>query len=251
MNTTNHRIFTIPNVITLLNLLTGCISIVCVFNNKLIAGAILVFVAGLFDFLDGLAARLFKSYSELGKQLDSLADVVSFGVAPSVVLYQLLLVSFYTVNEQDIKHAGILEVLIIHSAFLIALFSALRLAKFNIDNRQSDSFIGVPTPANAFLIASLPFILKDYPVISSYIIQPYILLPLVVLLSWLLISEIPLISLKFSNYKWNTNKYRYVLLAISGILIAIFQISAFPLIFILYIIISIIENKLGYKGNAK
>jgi CDP-diacylglycerol--serine O-phosphatidyltransferase len=213
----------------------------------LLTGAILIFAAGLLDFLDGLAARLFKSYSELGKQLDSLADVVSFGVAPSVVLYQLLIVSFFGTNGQ-ISQAGIPHLIIIHSAFLIALFSALRLAKFNIDRRQSDSFIGVPTPANAFFIASLPFILKDYPLVSWYILQPYILLPLIILLSWLLISEIPLISLKFKDYKWETNKYKYVLLVISGILIAIFRISAFPLIFILYVLISILENKFGKKA---
>jgi CDP-diacylglycerol--serine O-phosphatidyltransferase len=233
------RIFTIPNIITLLNLLSGCIAIILAFHGDLISASLLIFLAGIFDFFDGLAARLLKSYSELGKQLDSLADVVSFGVAPSLILYGLY-VKGYTISNPDFTFigSGLLHQSIIISSFIIALFSALRLAKFNIDERQSDSFIGVPTPINGFVIASLPFIIKQFPLLKDIILAPYFLLPLSILLSLLLISEIPLISLKFKNLKFEGNQKRFIFMGLSVLLLVFFQIAAFPLIFVIYLLVS-------------
>jgi CDP-diacylglycerol---serine O-phosphatidyltransferase len=240
---TEHKIkiFSLPNSITLLNLLCGCLSIVYAFNNLLIPASLFIFAAGIFDFFDGFVARLTKAYSEIGKQLDSLADVVSFGVAPSVIIFKLLEWTLLTkYNEFELQHP-MAAIALPGFAFILALFSALRLAKFNIDTRQSDSFIGVPTPAAGFLVASFPFIISDYPFLQDVILNLFVLLPAVIVLSFLLISEIPLISLKFKNYTFRNNKSKYILLTSSAILLALFKISAFPVIFCLYLVISLID----------
>ena len=243
MGKSGIKLFTVPNLITLLNLLCGSISVILVLQNYVLFAAILIFAAGVLDFLDGFAARLLKSYSDLGKSLDSLADMVSFGLAPSVIMYQLLFESL-KINQPDLtlQNAGPLEIVILFSAFFITLFSGLRLAKFNIDERQSDSFIGVPTPANAFFIASIPFIILNFPAAENWILKIYVLLPLTFILSFLLVSEIPLISLKFKSFKFSDNKPRYFLVIISVLFIVILKLSAFPLIFIGYLTISVINN---------
>jgi CDP-diacylglycerol---serine O-phosphatidyltransferase len=248
MNQKKIAVFTIPNIITLLNLLSGCIAVVLAFQDKLVTASILIFIAGIFDFLDGMAARLLKAYSELGKQLDSLADIVSFGIAPSSILFGIYLIGFKNSNPDfNLFTTNIQNQIILFSSFIIALFSALRLAKFNIDDRQSDSFIGVPTPANGFLIASLPFIIKDYPTFGQYLTSAYILIPLSIILSILLISEIPLMSLKFKNLRFSENKNRYLLVISSIVLLTFFQISSFPIIFLIYLMLSL----MGQKGNQK
>ena len=235
----------IPNLITSVNLLIGCISISLSFQNKdhLLLASILIFVAGIFDFFDGMAARVLHAYSEIGKMLDSLADVVSFGVAPSAILYKLLIISINPENTLNAPELlGWLEQVIPYTAFLIAIFSAFRLAKFNLDERQVNSFIGIPTPANAFLIASLPFILHDNIVLQGLILRIYVLVPMIVLLSILLISDIPMISLKFKDLTYKNNKSRYILLIISFVLLILLRFSAVPFIFLLYIIISLIDK---------
>jgi CDP-diacylglycerol---serine O-phosphatidyltransferase len=249
MNTNKIKIFTIPNGITLLNLLSGCISIVYAFYGELTTASILIFIAGFFDFMDGFAARILKSYSDLGKQLDSLADVVSFGIAPSFILFGLYFKSF-ELNAPDAGffEASFLQRFILVSSFIIALFSALRLAKFNIDERQSDSFIGVPTPANAFFFASLPFVIQKFDFLSYIILSPYFLISISLVLSFLLISEIPLISLKFKNLNFKENKLKFLLLTASLLLLILLQIAAYPIIFIVYILISIIGNKNSSKA---
>ncbi len=241
MNEQKIKIFSIPNIITLINLLCGCLSIVFAFNNLLVPAALLIFAAGIFDFLDGFAARLLKAYSEIGKQLDSLADIVSFGVAPSVIVFKLLEWTILTKFSDDQLQNPIFTIALPGLAFILALFSALRLAKFNIDSRQSDSFIGVPTPAAGFLVASFPFIIRDYPNFQHIILNEYVLLAVVIVLSVLLISELPLISLKFKNFSLSKNKSRYLLLTTSIVLLILFNISAFPIIFILYLIISVAD----------
>ncbi|HEX2934203.1 MAG TPA: CDP-diacylglycerol--serine O-phosphatidyltransferase [Bacteroidales bacterium] len=247
MNDQKIKIFSIPNFITLINLLCGCLSIVFAFNNLLIPAALLIFAAGIFDFLDGFAARLLKTYSDIGKQLDSLADVVSFGVAPSVIVFKLLEWTVLTKYNDVQLQNPLFTIALPGLAFILALFSALRLAKFNIDSRQSDSFIGVPTPAAAFLVASFPFIVRDYPNFQHIILNEYVLLIVVIVLSVLLISEIPLISLKFKNFNPVNNKSRYLLLTTSIVLLILFHISAFPIIFILYLIISVIDPLIQQK----
>jgi CDP-diacylglycerol---serine O-phosphatidyltransferase len=233
----------IPNLITSLNLMVGCVSIVLAFQEKIILASIFIFVAGVLDFFDGVAARLLNAYSEIGKMLDSLADVVSFGVAPSAILFNLINVAIHPgYAGVDFRDSNWLEYLIPCSAFLIAVFSAFRLAKFNIDVRQTNSFIGLPTPANAFLIASLPFILKDSEFAQVFLLKIYFLLPLIVLLSFLLVSEIPMISLKFKNLTFRDNKPRYILLTASLLLLIFLNFLAVPIIFVLYLVISLVDS---------
>jgi len=261
----------IPNFITSLNLFTGCVAIALAFAGYQfiwIAG-ILIFVAAIFDFLDGLAARALHAYSEIGKQLDSLADMVSFGIAPSVIAFQLLNTS---IGKQDIFNPlsalnviiertgavnfyatySIFDFVITFSAFIIAVFSALRLAKFNIDTRQTTSFIGLPTPANAILFASLPLILhfEHSTLCNSIILNTWILLFVVALQSALLVSEIPLFSLKMKSLKWQENKTRYIFLILSFILLGLLHFMAIPLIILLYIVSSIISNLVCKKGKT-
>ncbi|MCD4745884.1 MAG: CDP-diacylglycerol--serine O-phosphatidyltransferase [Bacteroidales bacterium] len=235
----------IPNFFTLLNLLCGCIAIVAAFHHNLIISAYLIGIAAFFDFIDGVAARLLKVTSEIGKQLDSLADIVSFGVVPGIIIFVLI-----DNNNTPIIEIGNLNI-IPYIAFIIPIFSALRLAKFNIDTRQTVSFIGLPTPANAILIGSFPLILNqessfvtlNLDFISFVFSNPYFLIIITILLSYLLIAEIRLFSLKFQNFKWSDNPIRYIFLGISLILICIFYYVAIPIIISLYIILSIIKTR--------
>lgn len=227
----------IPNAITCLNLLSGCIGIVLAFQGKLADAGYAIIIAAVFDFLDGLAARLLHAYSAIGKELDSLADIVSFGVLPSVIIYQLFLMA---------PPVGGLSVYLNFTAFIIAVFSALRLAKFNIDERQSENFIGLPTPANALLISSLPMILKEgNGFLSAYILNPFFLFIFSLGMGLLLVVEIPLISLKFRNMKLKDNLYRYILLFSGLILILIFKFAAVPVILFLYILLSVIQFRIA------
>ena len=226
----------IPNFITCLNLFSGCIGIVYAFKGDLIIAGYAILLAALFDFIDGLIARLLTVYSEIGKQLDSLADMVSFGVLPSVIIYQLFLES---------PQVGTVSPYLNFSAFLIAIFSALRLAKFNIDVRQSENFIGLPTPANAVLIASLPMILAQGNwFLSAYILNPFFLFIFSLGMSILLVTEIPLISLKFKSLKLSDNLFRYILVISAILLVIIFKFAAVPLIVFIYILLSLIQFRL-------
>lgn len=219
----------IPNAITCLNLFSGCLGIVYAFEGKLDWASYSILVAAVFDFLDGMLARLLSAYSDIGKDLDSLADVVSFGVLPSVIIYQLFLKSSYNGDWLN------------YSAFLIAIFSALRLAKFNNDVRQSENFIGLPTPANAMLIASLPFITASGNMVSSFLQNPIFLALFSLSMGILLISEINLMSLKFSGIDLKKNLHRYILVFSSLILLLIFKFVAVPLILVAYFTISFIQ----------
>lgn len=228
----------IPNAVTCLNLFSGCLGIVFAFNGNLVFASYAILIAAVLDFLDGMLARLLKAYSELGKQLDSLADMVSFGVLPSVIIYHLFLSSAEITSLR----------LISYSAFIIAVFSGLRLAKFNIDTRQSENFIGLPTPANALLIASFPFMMEqNNSIFMNYIMNPYSLLVFSLIMSFLLISEIPLISLKFKTLNFSENALRYTLIISSILLISLLQFAAVPIILILYILISLIQFRKTLK----
>ncbi|OQX79368.1 MAG: CDP-diacylglycerol--serine O-phosphatidyltransferase [Bacteroidetes bacterium 4484_249] len=238
MNMKQH----IPNSLTLFNLLSGCIAIVFAFNNQLTAASWLIGIAAVFDFFDGFAARLLKVSSPIGKELDSLADVVSFGVVPGVIMYKLILLS------SNVPLFEVLEINIIpFVAFLIPMFSALRLAKFNIDERQTDSFIGLPTPANAILIASFPLILNQESILTGLNISSisnifgnfYFLIVLTIILSYLLVAELPLMSLKFKKYNWGDNRNRYIFLLISLLLLIFFFYTAMPFIIVIYFLFSI------------
>lgn len=226
----------IPNFITCLNLFSGCVGIVYAFKGELIIAGYAIFLAALFDFFDGFIARLIKAYSDIGKELDSLADVVSFGVLPSVIIYQLFLQS---------PQVGSISPYLNLSAFFIAIFSALRLAKFNVDVRQAENFIGLPTPANAALIASLPMILaQDNWFFTAYILNPFFLFIFSLGMSILLVTEIPLISLKFKSLNWNDNLFRYILVISAVLLVIIFKFAAVPIIVFIYILLSLIQFRL-------
>lgn len=219
----------IPNTVTCLNLFSGCLGIVFAFEGKLEWASYSILIGAIFDFLDGMLARLLNAYSNIGKDLDSLADVVTFGVLPSVILYKLFLEA--SAPNDWLKY----------SAFLIAVFSALRLAKFNNDIRQSENFIGLPTPANAMLIASLPFIAAEGFFGSTFLQNPVFLASLSLIMGLLLISEIHLMSLKFSGMNFSKNLHRYILVFSSLILLLIFKFAAIPLILVAYFTISFIQ----------
>lgn len=226
----------IPNAITCLNLFSGCLALYFAFHDNLIYTAYLVGLAAVFDFLDGMAARVLKTSSEIGKQLDSLADMVSFGVVPGAIMFMLL-------SKVGLPVLGIHAEVIPFFGFLITIFSALRLAKFNLDTRQTTSFIGLPTPACTILVASLPLILANGTLLHYEIIQNYfLLLPLTVLLSYLLVAELPLFALKFQNLSWQDNATRFIFLGLSVILLALLNFAAIPLIIALYILLSIIKK---------
>ncbi len=224
----------VPNAITCANLFSGCIGIVFVtFQDNLIFAAYCIFLAAIFDFFDGLASRVLQSFSLIGKDLDSLADVVSFGVLPAFIMYRLFL--------QAPQIEGV-STYLNFIAFLIPVFSALRLAKFNNDERQTDSFIGLPTPANAILIGSFPLIIKEqYSFFTAFILNPFFLAFFVAIMCMLLVVELPLMSLKFKNRDFQRNIYRYILLLISAILILFFKFAAIPAVIVMYIALSIIQ----------
>jgi CDP-diacylglycerol--serine O-phosphatidyltransferase len=227
----------IPNLLTCGNLFCGCIGIVVTFQDNLILAAYLTGIAGVLDFFDGFVARWLKAYSSIGKELDSLADCVTFGVLPGVILFHLLHKSIATEASPEFTQY------LPFAAFIITVFSALRLAKFNVDTRQTTSFIGVPTPANAFLIASLPLILWQYPPSEDIILNPYLLIVLIVVMSFLMTSEIPLFALKFTSYSFAKNRPKYIFLFLSLILLFTLQFIAIPFIIALYILISLFNQK--------
>ncbi len=230
----------LPNAITCANLFSGCIGIVLAFKGELFAASYAIFLSAIFDFFDGLASRVLKSFSGIGKDLDSLADMVSFGVLPAVIMYELLLQA-HQINRVSTYLNFI--------AFLIPVFSALRLAKFNTDTRQAEHFIGLPTPANAILIASLPIIQEhNNRYFTPFLLNPYILSILIVVMCSLLVAEVPMMSLKFKNRDFNANIFRYLLLLFSAILILFFKFAAVPVVIFIYIVMSIIQFKVVDPG---
>lgn len=235
----------IPNFITLLNVFCGCIATVFAVLNKLEFAAIFVFLGIFFDFFDGLAARLLDVKSELGLQLDSLADMITSGLVPGIVMYQLLSMSQSGGWNLDMFGANSEINLIALSGFIITLSSAYRLAKFNIDEDQVSSFIGLPTPANALLILSLPLILlyQDNMVLNEIILNQWFLIGLTLLSAYLLNSKIELFSFKLSNSSFKENGIKYLFLLLSLVLLITVKYLAVPLIIALYILASLAEKQ--------
>lgn len=233
----------IPNFITILNLISGAIGIFFVFQDQIIWASIMIYIAALFDFLDGFAARLLKATSEIGKSLDSLADVISFGLLPSAILYFIVKGIIYRINPAfSMAGASVTEILLMATPLLIVAFSAIRLAKFNVDKRQSYGFIGVPTPATAMLISSFPFIILKGSFGALLLSKIYILIPLILVLSLLMVSEMPMIALKFTSFGFSKNLFVYLLLIFSAIGLVIWGFSFIPVIFVLYILFSVLKN---------
>jgi CDP-diacylglycerol--serine O-phosphatidyltransferase len=221
----------LPNAVTCLNLFFGCLALTQIFAGRLEVGGYFVAAAAAADFMDGLLARALRVSSAIGKDLDSLADMVSFGVVPGAILFQLL-------NKGGVTSG--LPVWLPYAGFVVSLFSALRLAKFNNDTRQTDSFIGLPTPACTLVVASLPLILaSDRFGLTGIILNPWVLLGLTVLLSGLLVAELPLFALKFKNLKLAGNKRRFGFLALTAGFLLALGVASVPLVVLCYVLLSI------------
>jgi len=252
----------IPNLFTLLNLFFGCAAIVFTLQNgitisytegqaqyieipeKIYMASLFIGLAAVVDFFDGFIARILKADSLMGKELDSLADVVSFGVAPGLIIYQFLRMSFVQAEDGiDVSFIWLMP------AFIIPCAAAYRLAKFNLDTEQQYGFKGVPTPAVGLLIASLPLIYwyGEYEFIGKLLLNKWFLYALIFVLSYLMVSNIPLMSLKFSDYSLRNNLSKIILVVISIVLIALLKWLAVPVIFITYIILSLTTGKVQPK----
>ena len=235
-------------MITSLNLLCGCIAILFAVSGDLVAASYFVLTGMFFDFFDGLAARFLHVQSRIGLQLDSLADMVTFGVVPGIIMFQLLnkattlqlLETRFEVSETMLWYGESMS-FIPFVGLILVIASAYRLAKFNVDSRQTDSFIGLPTPANTLLILSLPLIYEfQYTeLVETVIFNKWFLIGLTLFSSLLLNAELPLFSLKFKTWGFNSNKLRYVFLAISLIAIVTLKFIAIPVIIALYIFLSL------------
>lgn len=273
----------IPNAITCGNLLCGCLAIVKVFEGNLVWAAYLVGIAAVLDFFDGFAARLLKVSSPIGKDLDSLADMVTFGVVPGIIMFHMLKISIGIVDDAHFASPFLLQYVrdtqllpyhyyLPYIAFIIPILSAVRLAKFNNDTRQSDSFIGVPTPANAIFISSIALLsAKAFNAVASdnfamhvpikemgravdpaaffadWTDNPSFLISITIVFSLLLVAELPLFSLKFKHFKWKGNEIRFIFLLAAIVLFALLQLIGVPLTIILYILLSVFSNIINKK----
>jgi CDP-diacylglycerol--serine O-phosphatidyltransferase len=274
------KLFTLPNLLTATNLFCGLLSIISSVAGRLDWAPVFLLLAAVFDFLDGFSARIFKSYSELGKQLDSLADIVSFGVAPGIMMMVVLVVTinfggpiyhydsfsshvhyewnnwinalFYEVpNGMDasIKYFPLI-------ALIVPVLSMFRLAKFNIDDRQSIGFLGVPTPLNAFFLTFFPLLLWfDFekwtvnPTSYIYFFDTYIVGAATVVMAFLMITEIPLMALKFKSFGWTENKLKFIFLLLCLFLFLVLNVWAIPVIVFLYLILSLFSFTKQKKEN--
>jgi CDP-diacylglycerol---serine O-phosphatidyltransferase len=239
----------IPNFITTLNLFSGCIGIIIALQYRIEYAAYFIALSAFFDFLDGMAARLLHVKSEIGKELDSLADVVSFGVLPGIIVYQLM------ANSPNTPAFGSYISIFSLIALIIPVLSAVRLAKFNLDTRQTTSFIGLPVPANALFLGSLPLMkmqagfndsLSGLTLITDNF---YILAIIAIGMSLLLVSEIPLFSLKFSNLRFSDNKPQFILVIFAVISFIFITFTAIPLIIMVYIVLSLIFKPDSHKAE--
>jgi len=234
------KLFNLANILTLINLFSGCMAVVFLFNYQMELVPYCVLVSLAADFLDGFAARLTKNPTDIGLQLDSLADVVSFGVVPGAIIFQLLFQK-YEMSDQLISTNRMY--LYAAPAFIITLFAALRLAKFNVDERQTDGFIGLATPAaTIFVVGLLLVFLNNTFGLTSFIFTGKVLYGTVALLSVLMIAELPMFGFKFKSYGWKGNEVKYLFIILSVVLLAALKFAAVSLIIILYVIVSLIQK---------
>ena len=234
----------IPNFITCLNIVSGTLGVVCAIKGELTIAVFFIFLAAIFDFLDGMAARILKAYSPMGKELDSLADIISFGLAPGMVMMVMQEFSLFGINVrvENLSALSFWEIICLSSSLIIPVTSALRLAKFNIDTRQAESFIGLPVPANAIFISALALIMihGKYQIIDNILLQPWVLMVITIGMSLLLVSELPMFSLKFKGLTWKDNKVRYIFLGISAALILALNIYGIAASIMIFILISLL-----------
>jgi CDP-diacylglycerol--serine O-phosphatidyltransferase len=241
----------IPNAITLLNLASGLLAIIAIFKGYYDEAFLFVCLGIFFDFWDGFFARKFNVSGELGLQLDSLADVVTSGVVPGLMIFKLLQdiqeddTSIYYLTE-EYYYMGFVPYL----GFIVTLASAFRLAKFNIDTRQTDSFIGLPTPANALFIMSIPMIQFDgtHEWLVNALFNPFVLLIISLVSAYMLNAEIPLFSLKIKDFSWDKNKLQVFFLTIAATLLLFLGFTALPIIILLYVVLSVVNNTFLLKN---
>lgn len=233
----------LPNTITLCNLISGCVATFFALNAHFELALTFIIIGAVFDFFDGFAARLLHVSSPLGKELDSLADDITFGFAPAAIVFSLLRLTL----PAQLESLGVPAECVTYvsfAAFLIAAFSALRLAKFNLDERQTTSFIGLPTPANALFWAALAVGLQEKGLLDAAPL-PYLLLLGILLSSYLLVAEIPMFALKFKTFKWKGNELRYSFILLSLALLLILGFAGFSAVIVLYVLTSIASNFLN------
>jgi CDP-diacylglycerol---serine O-phosphatidyltransferase len=219
----------LPNFLTCCNLVCGCFGIVYCLEERNIPAAYFVWTAAFFDFFDGFAARMLKVTSPIGKELDSLADMVSFGLLPSLVMYKMLV-------------SATASTWLPYVAFFIAVCSALRLAIFNVDETQSDSFKGLNTPANTLFITSLPLVASQA---GNWLYQDWVLVLITVTFSLLMVSRIEIFAFKFKDFTWKHNKIRFTFIIVSVLLLALLGKLALPLLILLYIVFSLLGKVLN------
>ena len=235
----------IPNLFTLLNLFFGCLAIAFIMQYQpngglnlsgiaMMLGCFFIFLSAVIDFLDGFVARLFKATSAMGEQLDSLADVVSFGVAPGMILFKMLELSF--AGDTTVSNPLWLQV----PAFIVPCAAAWRLAKFNLDKEQTYYFKGVPTPAAGLFIASLPLARVGRWDVESLYSNPFVIYTIIIIVSFLMVSNIPMMSMKFKNKTVKGNIDKIIISAIAIIAVFIFQWAAVPIVFVAYILLSLL-----------
>lgn len=271
------KMFNIPNLLTAFNMLCGVFSILLALSGRIDIAPYLLFLAAIFDFFDGFFARLLKQQGELGKQLDSLADMISFGLAPGViVLVTMVLQANYPENPEVLDGSARFAAAAVNNwlmglsnlfsfdarmipltALLIPFFSMFRLAKFNIDTRQSESFIGLPTPANTIFFMAFPLLLSHYAGSKGWqhdlvlaVLQPAVFIPVIVIMSLMLVAELPLFALKFKQFGWKGNEIRYTFLASSLILLVLIRFWAIPIIIILYLLLSVANNNTSKNKHS-
>lgn len=213
----------IPNTITCCNLLSGCFSILFSFSGMPVMASLMIFAAGLFDFFDGFTARLLKAHSPIGGELDSLSDVVSFGVAPGFIMFHLMGGWWFGCF-----------------AFLLPVFAAVRLAKFNVDDRQTTSFIGLPTPPMAIFVASLPLAFWQLELLDQQVMHPYLCLGIVLLFSFMMVCNRPFFSFKMKSVSWKGNEVKWIFLIMAIVGFAVFRFVALPFILLLYVLLSVL-----------
>ncbi|MBL4604176.1 MAG: CDP-alcohol phosphatidyltransferase family protein [Flavobacteriaceae bacterium] len=245
MNIKKH----IPNLFTLGNLFCGTIAIIFALEGRYEIAAYLVLLGIVFDFFDGFLARALHVSGELGKQLDSLADMVTSGVVPGIIMYKLFDFSLGDVEVGEYVLFSNEKTYIVYFAFILTLAACYRLAKFNIDTRQSESFIGLPTPAMSLFVVSLPLIFQTTAIefVRDLISNVYFLTTVTLVFSYLMNAEIPLFSLKFKNYGLKENVFKYVLIVLSVILLITIQYLAIPITISVYVLLSMIKNKMSKK----
>ena len=239
----------IPNFITLGNLLSGTVAVIFAVEGDYKMAALFVCIGIIFDFFDGFVARLLKVSGELGKQLDSLADMVTSGVVPGIIMYKLL--QDYLIDKPNIMNSAVQIFDIPLFGMLLTLAAGFRLAKFNIDTRQTDSFIGLPTPAMSLFVLSLPLITEysDVDFVKDLIKNNYFLIGVTFVLSYFMHAELHLFSLKFKDYSIKNNSIKYIFLSISIILIGTIHFLSIPIIIVIYVLLSLIKKVFPKKNN--